>query len=110
MNPGGPGADPTMDFVGRRRRVTESRLVKTVGEVNDFVAVVPRGVGATTPSMSCNDTAEVLAQRRRNINMAYAGYNDTALIEENVALGKALAANCNHMKKGYWKYAGTVSC
>ena len=84
------------------------RLRAQIGDENDIVGVVPRGVGSTSPPFTC-DVSELAANRRdQDIQNADPGYSNTSLVE-TYAIGKGLGLDCSLVVPKLLPYIGTVA-
>ena len=101
-NPGGPGDDPVEDVLSKLEL-----LRAYVGNDSDIIVVVPRGVSATFPPMTCDATALQVTERLLETQNTLPGY-DQASLEETYAIGESLRLDCAAIKPDLIPYIGTV--
>lgn len=77
-----------------------------VGQEADIVAVVPRGVGATLPSVTCDVSDTLATQRQWAIQNILPGYDEYA-VSLNYALGQSIGLDCNSTSPDLIPYVGT---
>ena len=79
-----------------------------VGKKHDIIAVVPRGVGATLPAMTCDITRLQAIERLLEMQNTVSGYDQASLVE-NYAIGESIHLDCDAMKPDLIPYIGTVA-
>ena len=85
-------------------RATTLRVM--VGNISDVVGVVSRGVGSTTPPMSCEATKQSRDRRASDILAAQPEYTNT-LLHELFAVSQSFGIDCKTVSPVPVSYAGT---
>ena len=84
-------------------------LLRTyIGNDSDIIAVVPRGVGATFPPMTCDATDLAATRRLWEIQDTLPGYTRTSLVE-SYAIGESFGLDCGLVEPDLIPFVGTVS-
>ena len=79
-----------------------------IGENADIIVVVPRGVSATFPPMTCDATDLQATERLWEMQNTLPGY-DQASLGGTYAIGESLNLDCASTKPDLIPYLGTVS-
>ena len=78
-----------------------------VGDDTDVIGVVPRGVGATFPPITCDATDAATALRNTAVGNSPPGYANTSL-SESYQIGKGLAIDCGNVAPKLFPVIGSV--
>ena len=79
-----------------------------IGTESDIITIVPRGVGATFPPITCDATDFAASQRNWEIQDTLPGYTRESLVESYV-IGKAYGLGCGLVTPDLVPFVGTVS-